>query len=377
MRIAAISDVHLGIRQFTTREQGRNAREVDVERAWREAVRQIVRSNPDLVCVAGDVFHHARVSTHAKKAYLDGISKLLATTHADIVIAAGNHDAGKTAEVLTPLKLADTLDYTERVRTCTAPEVIDVDEAIVTVLPYFVASGEPHEMYFERDDTRLNVLVVHGPLDHPNLPPFYTNGAPRVEDLARHFDVIVAGDYHIAMHLPTSHDCLAFYCGSTERTTSHIWQEEGPHGWMLVDTNSQSRPVRHVPVRTREMRDIVHDAETAEDVNRHLQDVLDHYRKKVPERAGEDMVRMTFRGVARDEKGLVDQDLVRKLKLSCFHFQIGWQFRDAASLTLADRRVERKTLREQAEEFFAADTPEVRARALTTINPAWAGEVTE
>ena len=56
MRIAALSDLHLGYRRFPATVEGRNAREVDVEAAWYLAVEAVVRAQPNLITIAGDVF---------------------------------------------------------------------------------------------------------------------------------------------------------------------------------------------------------------------------------------------------------------------------------------------------------------------------------
>ena len=44
---------------------GRNQRELDVEHAWSRVVDAVVARDPDLVTIAGDVFHHPR--RHARR----------------------------------------------------------------------------------------------------------------------------------------------------------------------------------------------------------------------------------------------------------------------------------------------------------------------
>ena len=66
MKIAHLADVHLGFRQFhrlTT--NGINQREVDVAQAFRAAVDGMIEAAPDLVVVAGDLFHSVRPTNTA------------------------------------------------------------------------------------------------------------------------------------------------------------------------------------------------------------------------------------------------------------------------------------------------------------------------
>ena len=371
MKLAAISDVHLGKRQFTARHAGRNCREVDIERAWHRCIDGIVRSKPDLVLVGGDVFEHPRVNNHATAAYLAGMAQLLAETEANIIVAVGNHDAAKTADVLTPLRLAEDLDGFEndftRVTIAVRPGIMTVGGAQITVLPYS-AEGPGDFRLPDPDQDRLNVLLMHGPLSHPSLPPFYGQDSPSVANLAQFFDVIVAGDYHIFTELENNHDCLAFYCGATERTST-VWLEEGPFGWVLCD--SLYRTVRHVPVFARRMRDMVLEVDGPEETNVLLLGLLSNYEEETPERLGDDLVRVTIKGLEREDRSQVDWPTVRNLKVWCRHFQLRFQDQERESITLMDRRVERKPLRDLAESYLAGEKPEVRRKALAYINPGW------
>ena len=61
MRIAHLADLHLGFRQFQRQSPaGNNQREADVARATRHAINAIIAAAPDVVVVAGDVFHQVR-----------------------------------------------------------------------------------------------------------------------------------------------------------------------------------------------------------------------------------------------------------------------------------------------------------------------------
>ena len=61
MKLAHLADVHLGFRQYHRQTpQGINQREADVAQAFRRAVDDVIAARPDLVVVAGDLFHSVR-----------------------------------------------------------------------------------------------------------------------------------------------------------------------------------------------------------------------------------------------------------------------------------------------------------------------------
>ena len=364
MRIAAISDVHLGARQFTARVRGRNAREMDVEAAWRRVIRGVVRASPELVTIAGDVFDKARISNHAIQAWVWGIGTLLAETDADIVVAHGNHDAGKTVSVLTPVDIAEGMDSAEidrRLWICGEPEHIDLPHSYVVVIPYTQGRTESTHALPVKGGDKPNILVIHAPVDDPALPVFYRQGRVPVDMLAYHFNVVCAGDYHVPVVMRDGGDCLAFYSGAVERVTTNLWTEPGPYGWMLANTSTMQ--ARHIEVRTRPCRDLVCDVTTAADLH------ADLARLEV---ADGEMVRLVARGLSRQEKEKIDWRLVREIKRRALHFALDLRLAETQQLQLADRRRDRRTLEEMAKDFMGQAPPEIRDRALRHICPDWA-----
>ena len=63
MKIDHLADLHLGFRAYhRVTPRGINVREADVADAFRRAVARTVELRPDLVLIAGDVFHTVRPS---------------------------------------------------------------------------------------------------------------------------------------------------------------------------------------------------------------------------------------------------------------------------------------------------------------------------
>lgn len=382
MRGAALSDTHLGFRAFSRTTEGRNTREVDVEKVWYEAVEGVVRAQPDIVTFAGDLFQHPGVSDYAKRAFLDGILRILVGTRAFVIIEQGNHDAGRTAPVLTPLALAEVVAAAhrrgarDRVFVVTKPEriVLDIDpkdddpfterppkRVSVACLPY-VSREDAEDFRLETDPTAdVNILVMHaaarGTDDADSLPRFYgADGALNVGKEAERWDVIHVGDYHEFTRLHPSR--LVFYPGSLERTSNDIWHEQKAKGWVLWDTEDQS--LTFMEVKTRPMYDLVGDGQAnADGVNRLLNEILD---MEPTEGA---LVRLKVEDFPREEKQHIDWSLVNRLKTRCTHFYLDLRYARPTIAELGDRRERRgETVGQAAAAFFSEDDEAVRALAL-------------
>ncbi len=394
MRGAALADLHLGFRTFNHTTDGRNTREVDVERAWEAAVNGILaehaRKPIAVVTIAGDLFNHPRVSDYAKLAFLRGIRRLLEAGIV-VIVLQGNHDAGRTAEVLTPIMLADGLGENlyivtepERIRLRVPPagkrfyEFVGEGRTVSVACFPFVTRGNGASYRLDPDpQADINILVVHaavkGDIGGDRLPYFYGGeGALDIGHEADRWDVIAVGDYHEFTRLHPER--LAFYSGSIERTSSDIWKEHAPKGWVLWDTDAGTMELREVPTRPMydyDLDDVFGGAPIprldqpldAALVNAALEQVAG-----VEEHVGA-IVRLKVDDFPRAERDHIDWALVRELRARCAHFYLDLRYAGAAVTDLGDRR-ERKalTLADEAAAFFAEDPEDVRALALSYLD---------
>ncbi len=256
-RGAALADLHLGVRQFQATVDGRNTREVDTESAWYAAISAIISEKVDLVTIAGDVFHHPRVSDYAKKAFLVGIRTLL-ESGAEVIVLQGNHDAGRTADVLPPIRLAEA----PRLHVITEPSWVPFvteggEEVVVSCYPYTALQDLPAYKLEPNPTADVNILLMHAAVKgsaEGDKTPFFYGSSDQALDVGREIDrwsAILVGDFHEFTRLHPER--LAFYSGSLERTSNNIWQEQAPKGWVLYDTATGKMELQEVP--TREMLD--------------------------------------------------------------------------------------------------------------------------
>ncbi|NBS60189.1 MAG: DNA repair exonuclease, partial [Betaproteobacteria bacterium] len=107
MRLLHLSDLHLGFRQFQrTTQTGINQREADVAASFRQAIDMAIAVRPELILIAGDVFHTVRPTNPA---IIHAFTQLQRLTQAlpdtDVVMVAGNHDMPRSSETTCILRL--------------------------------------------------------------------------------------------------------------------------------------------------------------------------------------------------------------------------------------------------------------------------------
>ena len=157
MRLVHLSDLHLGFRQFQrVTPAGINQREADVAGSFARAIDKVIALAPDLVLIAGDVFHTVRPTNTAILQSFQQFSRLrLALPSTRVVIVAGNHDMPRSSETTCILRLFKPLAF----------DIVDV---------------EPRRLSFPEWD--LSVLAV------PDLPPGSVELMP---DLAVKYNVLL------------------------------------------------------------------------------------------------------------------------------------------------------------------------------------------
>lgn len=366
MLIAGLSDIHIGLRQYSATTEGRNAREVDVENAWFAAVDKIIEAQPDLVLIGGDIFHHCRVGIHAVRAWRDGVRKIIEGTKAHLVAIQGNHDSARVSETLSPIIIPD--DY-ERVHIVLTPKRINLqmertlEKVSIACFP-FETRGEGGKYALDPSPgADVNCVLIHAAAQttvegSDSLPRFYAGEeAVNLGREADRFNLILAGDYHIFHRLhPTA---MALYPGALERTTSNIWQETGGKGFVLCDTDTKE--LKFVEVPTRAMYDYtlanfdLEEGVGAESVNVCLSLLAE---KEILEDA---LVRFKVDEFPKDERVHIDWALVRAIKHLCLHFEFDVRYAKREIIDLGDRRERAAlTLAEEAVAFFKEDPEEVR-----------------
>ena len=223
MRLVHLSDLHLGYRQFQRQTAaGINQREADVANVFRAAIDRIIEIKPDLVLIAGDVFHNVRPPNPAILLAFTQFSRLVrALPDALVILVAGNHDAPRSAETVCILRLFTPLGIhvvDSDARRLTFPE----HDLAVLAVPYTLVrpSLSPDPAYGR------NILVMHSELRGilPLTAADVERTALQVDPSEIGYDrwsYVAMGEYHIHRKLHQN----AFYSGALEYTSFNIWGE--------------------------------------------------------------------------------------------------------------------------------------------------------
>jgi exonuclease SbcD len=256
MLIAHLADLHLGYRAYHRLAQGGiNARERDVALAFRTAIDKVIQLKPDLVVFAGDIFHTVRPSNAAIADAFRQFARLRAgLPQTPIVMIAGEHDSPRSVETGSILRLFAEIPGIQ-VMDQNARQVYfeELDTSVLGVPHTAVASGE--QIALDPDPrAETNVLILHvDDVNQQKLRYISEYGGAHF-DLStirpERWDYVALGHYHIANEIAPN----MWYAGGIERTSSSVWEEREPKGFLTYDT--EQRRARFHEVETRPMIDL-------------------------------------------------------------------------------------------------------------------------
>ena len=224
MRLVHLSDIHLGFRQYQRQTPtGINQRETDVAASLRRVIDTVIELHPDIVLIAGDVFHTVRPTNPAiLHAFLEFSRLMRMLPDATVVMVAGNHDTPRTAETGCILRLFKSLGITvvdgEAKR-------IPIDRLDLMILA--VPDMQGKRPLLEPDPSvKYNILLLHGEIE--GVLPKYGRELDRSpmeitrEELgADKWDYVALGHYHVYRSVAPN----AFYSGSLDYTSTNPWGE--------------------------------------------------------------------------------------------------------------------------------------------------------
>jgi len=225
MRLVHISDMHLGFRQYERQTPtGNNQREADVARSMQRVIDKVIELRPDLVLIAGDVFHTVRPTNPAILHAFHQFSRLMEMLpDATVVMVAGNHDTPRTSETGCILRLFRPLGITVVVGKTQQVRIAERDLTILAVPDM----GQAKPTTLEPDPTsKYNILLLHGEL--AEVLPKYGRELERAamaltrEELGiEKWDYVALGHHHVYRSIAPN----TFYSGSLDYTSTNPWGE--------------------------------------------------------------------------------------------------------------------------------------------------------
>lgn len=361
MRIAHVADLHLGFRQYhRLNARGHNQREVDVGLAFERAITGIIEARPDVVIVAGDLFHAVRPTNSAILLAFRQFSRLRAALpDAPVIVIAGNHDTPRSSDTVSIFGLLHELGLHVAHQKAQRFVFPDLDLSVLAV-PHQVLFEQPRPGLEPAGPERHQVMVLHG--ETPGLFADFRDGAEpggahlSEDDLGRGaWSYVALGHYHVQHKVQER----VWYSGALEYVSPNPWGElheerrlklDGK-GWLLVDLERatvESRPIEP-PRRVLDLPSLDGADLAAPELDRLLAEAVEG----VPGGITDAVVRQVVRNVPRPVGRELDHARIRAWKATALHFQLDLRRPDAP-----DRRKgnaapgTRQTLPELVEDFL-------------------------
>jgi DNA repair exonuclease SbcCD nuclease subunit len=330
VKLAHLADLHLGFRQFERQTpRGGNQREVDVAEAFRRAVDDLLDQRPDVIVIAGDVFHSVRPTNPAILFLFQQLQRLrVGLPDAPIVIIAGNHDTPRSAETGTILRLYETLGAHIVVDAARRVELPKLECAVYAVPHQAIVQAERPALRPERQ-FKYNILLLHGEiegmLDVDRSVAEYGGAVVSRADLgAARWDYVALGHYHVTHEVEAN----VWYAGSLDYVSTNPWGEltdEHRHklpgkGYLLVDLPGGKPVFRPIaPVRRFiDLPPVEGAGLTAQEIDAAITQRVEKSKPPIDDQVVRLVVNDVSRGTARD----LDHTAVRAIKSRALNFQL-------------------------------------------------------
>ncbi|CAN5667445.1 exonuclease SbcCD subunit D [soil metagenome] len=355
MKIAHLADLHLGFRAYhRITPQGVNVREADVAAAFREAIGRTVALRPELILVAGDVFHTVRPSNAAIAEAFRQFSSLLAQLPGvPVVVIAGNHDSPRSADTGNILTLFREIPGMHVVTEEAQPVYLEEIDTSVFCLPHTALMREHLPALEPNPAVGTNILLMHGTVGgsaaEGKLRYVSEFGGVSVEDTEigpERWDYVALGHYHIVMDLAPN----MWYAGGIERTSTNIWMEaDGPKGFLLYDTEHQSADF-HV-LDTRHVIDLPRlsaRGSSVEEIDAGIRTAAE----AIPGGLDGKIVRLVITDIPRHAVRDLNHRRVREWKAEAMHFHLDLRPPEVMRVVGYGAPMRRQTLGEQVEGYL-------------------------
>ena len=329
LKLAHLADLHLGFRQFDRQTvKGGNQREADVADAFRRAVDDLLEQRPQLIVIAGDVFHSVRPTNSAILFLFKQLQRVrVALPDTGVVLIAGNHDTPRSTETGTILRLYEALGISVVHDEARRLPFRQLDASVLAVPHQALVS--PDRPALRPDDTALfNILVTHG--NWPGLGEqrgtMEYGGAllTRDEVAPAKWDYVALGHYHVAHVVEPN----VRYAGGLDYIPPNPWgqlQDESDRmlpgkGYLLVELPGARATFRAV-APSRRFLDLgpVRGADlTSKELDAKIAAAVDAARPPIDDQVVRLVVYDVSRATARD----LDHAAIRRYKARALNFQL-------------------------------------------------------
>ena len=237
--LAHLSDLHLGFRAYGRIDHGVDIRERDVSVAFERALQDIIRLNPDIVVVSGDVFDRPDPPASAVVVLARGLELLRSSLpETPVFMVAGPRDTPRQLGDPGALAVLDSFPNVEAATDLTRSIIMERLELHACLVPYRATVRHPSA--FPESDPRMrwNLLVLHG-------TPEQTEQAA-VPVVPEDWSYIALGGRHRTEQICSN----VLWAGSLERVALDPWADAGGEkGFLTVNLESGEHQFHAIPSR--------------------------------------------------------------------------------------------------------------------------------
>lgn len=286
--------------------------------AFRQSLAKIVEIQPNLIVIAGDLFHTVRPSNLTIEHTFRELHNLRAKTDAPIVLIGGNHDSPRSVDTGCILDLFKNIPGVFVVHhEYSAIEFSELDTTVFC-LCHRALPGISNLKIEPNPNSRYNILTVHGTLEGIARNS-YDSVIPitRAQIMHDAWDYIAFGHYHLHEKLADN----AYYSGSLEYTSFNIWEEIGrPKGFIEFDLDSHEIVNFHktTPRPVVDLRSVQADGLSATELNELIRLRLEGIEGSHDEK----IVRLVIEDIPKAVIPDIDYRLIRQLRAEALHFDL-------------------------------------------------------
>lgn len=354
MRIAHLADLHLGFRAYhRVTPRGINVREADVAEAFRRVVARTCELRPDLVLVAGDIFHTVRPSnTSIAEAFRQFSILTERLPGVPVVMIAGNHDSPRSSDTGNILSLFREIPGVTVVTEESRAVRLEALDTSVMCMPHNALAAD-HEAAMDPDPaSKHNVLMLHGTVGgsvaEQKMRYVTEYGGAVVADTSigpERWTYVALGHYHLVTELAPN----MWYAGGVERTSTNIWMETGEKGFLLYDTEHGSADFH--PVETRPTVDLARldgSGMSAAELDESIRAAVEG----VPDGIAAKLVRLVITDVPRNLVRELNHRRIREWKAEALHFHLDARPPEVRRRVGSGAPMRRQTLQEQVAAYI-------------------------
>lgn len=320
MRILHCADTHLGYSAYRkVTVEGVNQREIDIYDAFSQFVDYAVKTKPDLVLHAGDLFDSVRPTNRAITVAIQQILRL-SQENIPFIVISGNHETPKLKETGNIFTIFEHLDhvypiYNNRYETVLLQ--IKDESVCIHAIPQ-CQSPKDFEVNFKKitidKQADFNLLLAHGAV--AGIKEFKMNEFNElfvpVNTLTEDFDYIALGHYHLYTKLQQN----AFYAGSIEHLS--FTEADAQKGFLELDLGKKHTH-RFIPLQTRVMVDVPPLDCSALRIDQIIQEVKETIHAIDPK---EKIIRIRLENIPAHIHRGIDYHQIRDLAKTAVHFEI-------------------------------------------------------